>query len=72
VRLIDRHVSRDHATLERSESGWAVTDIGSTWSTFVNGRAVPMGQLHPLVPGDVVEFGRPADPDVPATAFLVG
>jgi hypothetical protein len=71
VWLGERHVSRTHAQLDRMESGWTVTDVGSTWGTFVNGQPVVSGQPHHVSKGDVVEFGRPSD-RAAATKFLVG
>jgi hypothetical protein len=71
VWLGERHVSRAHAELDRFESGWTVTDVGSTWGTFVNEQTVVSGQPHRLSAGDVVEFGRPSD-RAAATRFLVG
>jgi hypothetical protein len=71
VWLGERHVSRAHAQLGRTDSGWTLTDVGSTWGTFVNGRAIVPREAHSIRAGDVVEFGRPSDPVAP-TRFLVG
>lgn len=51
----DMTVSRVHARLERAESGWLLTDAGSTNGTRVNGWRV-RGAVR-VRPGDVVRFG---------------
>jgi hypothetical protein len=53
--LADDTVSRWHASLERSASGWLLADLGSTNGTRLNGWRVN----HPTVvrPGDMVSFG---------------
>ncbi len=53
--LSDETVSRWHASLERSGSGWLLADLGSTNGTRLNGWRVtgPM----PVRPGDMVSFG---------------
>lgn len=40
VHLDDQSVSRQHAEVLRSESGWAVRDLGSKNGTLVNGRPI--------------------------------
>ena len=52
--LTDENVSRNHAVIERTESGWVVRDLGSTNGTTVNGAAI---QESPLHHGDQVVFG---------------
>jgi hypothetical protein len=54
VLLSDNSISRRHARLEFSGGAWAVTDLGSTNGTFVNGLRVNNKEL---APGDVVKFG---------------
>jgi pSer/pThr/pTyr-binding forkhead associated (FHA) protein len=49
-------VSRQHARLERRESGWVVVDLGSTNRTRVNGEVVMRERV--LVHGDELRFGR--------------
>lgn len=40
ISLPDASVSSRHASIERSTTGWKLTDLGSTNGTFVNGRPV--------------------------------
>lgn len=54
VRLSDVNVSRRHAAFIRLDDGWAITDLGSTNGTRVNGREVERVRL---TDGDVVEIG---------------
>jgi pSer/pThr/pTyr-binding forkhead associated (FHA) protein len=51
----DMSVSRIHARLERSPSGWLLKDLSSTNGTRVNGWRV-RGQVA-VRAGDVVRFG---------------
>jgi len=53
----DLGVSRHHARLARLASGFAVTDMGSTNGTYVNGHATPYNQPVPLNNGDTLSFG---------------
>jgi transcriptional regulator with PAS, ATPase and Fis domain len=55
VRLPGRSVSSIHARFRRSESGWVVTDAGSTNGTYVNGTRVTE---RSLASDDVIEIGR--------------
>ncbi len=48
-------VSRRHARLDRRDSGWDITDLGSTNGLRSQGRPV---QNMPLTHGDVVYIGR--------------
>jgi pSer/pThr/pTyr-binding forkhead associated (FHA) protein len=52
--LHDRNVSRQHAAFVNGPGGWAITDLGSTNGTLVNGAAVTQS---PLRSGDVVTVG---------------
>jgi len=52
--LGDENVSRSHATIQKSASGWVLTDVGSTNGTTVNGSKV---QETLLQSGDKVVFG---------------
>jgi pSer/pThr/pTyr-binding forkhead associated (FHA) protein len=49
-------VSRQHARLERRESGWVLVDLGSTNRTRVNGEVVI--RERGLVDGDELRFAR--------------
>ncbi len=53
--IVDMSVSRIHARLERSPSGWLLKDLSSTNGTRVNGWRV-RGQVT-VCAGDVVRFG---------------
>ena len=55
VMIDDHNVSRRHAEIRRTTTGWVVTDRDSTNGTKVNGEKVVNGHL--LTDGDVVEFG---------------
>ncbi len=52
----DRCISRNHAMLQSTESGYYLIDMGSSNGTFVNGRRVSV----PLIihDGDTVTFGQ--------------
>jgi len=50
-------VSRRHAAIELTASGFAIVDLDSRAGTFVNGNKVTPGQPHPIQHGDVVSFG---------------
>lgn len=52
--LQDANASREHATLERDDAGWAVRDLESTNGTLLNGKRVDRAHLHD---GDVVTVG---------------
>jgi hypothetical protein len=54
--IADMTVSRRHATLERTEDGWTLTDLESTNGTRVNGWRV-RGKVS-VTPGDLVSFGN--------------
>jgi hypothetical protein len=51
----DRTVSRWHAHLVQSPSGWRLADLGSTNGTRLNGWRIS-GPVH-VRPGDLVSFG---------------
>jgi hypothetical protein len=54
--IADVTVSRRHATLERTQDGWLLTDLESTNGTRVNGWRVH-GKVR-VTPGDLVSFGN--------------
>lgn len=49
-------VSRRHAQIVRQQSGYYVSDLGSSNGTFVNGQAITAPSL--LLPGDVLRAGE--------------
>lgn len=53
----DLGVSRHHARVMRHDNSFAVTDMGSTNGTYINGHAVPYNQPAPLDNGDTLSFG---------------
>jgi ABC transport system ATP-binding/permease protein len=55
IRLTDRNVSRQHATLSKNGSGWVIRDLDSYNGTYVNGVRVN-GEQH-LRHGDLVQLG---------------
>lgn len=55
VVLDDPGASRQHARIRRTDSGFVVTDLGSTNGTLVNGRQV---QEQMLEDGDTVTIGE--------------
>ena len=52
--LPDASVSRRHAILRRTESGWRVEDLGSRSGSFLNGR---LFKAEELVFGDLLRIG---------------
>jgi hypothetical protein len=54
ITLADPNVSRRHAEIRPSGTGYRIVDLGSTNGTLVNGARV---HEHELVDGDVVTFG---------------
>ncbi|MFL5341622.1 MAG: HD domain-containing phosphohydrolase [Gemmataceae bacterium] len=57
--LDDSSVSRKHAELKHSTSGWMVRDLESTNGTFVNGVRIST-EDRPLRSRDIVQFGKVA------------
>ena len=55
--LDDTSVSRRHAEVRTTASGWRVRDLGSTNGTFVNGSRLGPGEW-PLRVHDIVRFGN--------------
>ena len=62
ITLADRAVSRNHATLQWTDSvgaeigGWRINDAGSSGGTFVNGMRLQSGRSLPLRHGDQIEI----------------
>jgi hypothetical protein len=59
LRLMDPHLSRDHAELRLSDGVWTIVDRNSTGGTRVNGRRLEPGVPERLADGVLVEFGSP-------------
>jgi pSer/pThr/pTyr-binding forkhead associated (FHA) protein len=55
-----RVVSRNHAELSRTDSGWVCRDLGATNGTFINGRRIAPGSEVPVAPGDQLAFANVA------------
>ena len=51
----DAEISREHARITRSNSTFAIEDLGSTNGTFVNGRRISKPEI--LSPGDRIQLG---------------
>ena len=56
LQIEDRGLSRSHARLTRSGSGYNLQDLGSTNGTFVNGKAV--SGVYALQNGDIISLGE--------------
>lgn len=59
IRIVDKTVSRHHATIVFHEDRglFSVEDKGSTNGTAVNGQILPSGVPHPIHTGDQIRFG---------------
>ncbi len=55
IRLTDRNVSRNHATLKQQGASWILKDLQSYNGTYVNGARV-VGE-QPVNSGDVIQLG---------------
>lgn len=55
---MDAAVSRRHAEIRSTASGYAIVDLGSTNGTVINGRAIPRHQEVPVADGDVIHVGE--------------
>ena len=53
----DGRISRQHARLEQTASGWQIVDLNSVNGTCVNGLKLIGGQSCPLKPGDQIVVG---------------
>ncbi|MCI0644472.1 MAG: protein kinase [Chloroflexi bacterium] len=50
-------VSRHHARLQATATGWAVLDLGGVNGTWLNGRRLPANQAEAMPTGSVLEVG---------------
>lgn len=57
IQLSDRSVSRRHAVVGHSPSGFYITDLGSLNGTWVNDRRLGSAERIELQDGDLVQFG---------------
>jgi len=48
LRLDDAQVSKEHARIEWTGAGWSITDLGSSFGTWVNGARVSRRALFPM------------------------
>jgi len=55
IQIHDTEVSRQHAEIRRTEREYAISDLGSSNGTFVNGKRI---ERHELVSGDQIQVGR--------------
>lgn len=58
LRLDDRAVSSEHASLAWAGGGWTLRDLGSSNGTFVDGKRIDAGTPTKLTKGATVSFGR--------------
>ncbi len=56
LRFTDMSVSRYHAILSLEDGVWAITDLGSTTGTYVNGAKIQ--QTRKLRPNDEIKIGK--------------
>ncbi|HZD10349.1 MAG TPA: protein kinase, partial [Candidatus Binatia bacterium] len=50
-------VSRYHARLQATTSGWSIVDLGGVNGTRINGERIPVGKAVSLHPDDAVQLG---------------
>ncbi len=55
IQVHDTEVSRHHAEIRRTENDYAISDLGSSNGTFVNGQRI---RHHRLSSGDQLQLGR--------------
>ncbi len=54
---VEYGVSRSHATIQATSTGFVIIDLDSTNGTILNGYRLPPNQPYPLTNGDEVRFG---------------
>ena len=59
--LRESFVSRRHAVVNQSDSGYELVDQSSSHGTYVNGKAIHRIWLRT---GDILQFGSPAAPEI--------
>ena len=60
LRLPDKRVSGEHATLRFTGSGWEIRDLGSRNGTFVNSARLGPGEAAEIKLGAKISFGDPS------------
>ncbi|MCB9677310.1 MAG: FHA domain-containing protein [Alphaproteobacteria bacterium] len=58
LRLDDKHVSGEHATLAWTGADWVLRDLGSRNGTFVDGERLEPGATRTVAKGSSLGFGR--------------
>jgi hypothetical protein len=62
LRLHQRYVSAQHASIQWDETSWWLCDLGSRNGTFCAGVRVPAGKRCTLMAGDSIAFGKRTGP----------
>ncbi len=57
IRITDHYVSAEHASVYWQDGEWRLRDLASTNGTFVDGRALAVGETVALRVGQVLAFG---------------
>jgi ABC-type multidrug transport system ATPase subunit/pSer/pThr/pTyr-binding forkhead associated (FHA) protein len=56
IQVLSPIVSGEHAKIELTRKGHAITDLNSTNGTYVNGRRLEPGRPHLLASNDIIRF----------------
>ena len=57
LRIEERYVSAQHATLRWTDAGWELKDLGSRNGTYLDGQRLTSGKEYPLRRGARIAFG---------------
>ena len=57
VQIEDPSISRRHAELTQTQTGWTLVDLGSSRGTYLNNLRLSEGELAQVHDGDVLRFG---------------